>query len=128
MAARTGLSPRLEERAHTDAIGEGGGVQTSTEARLGWTALLRCQATHTGAGHPGDGYPAFEVICRECGDDPSLDYHEVPPMLQRLRGPYWLAPGVEAYEKHLEWHEEHPPGWPSGHPGRTRSTAGSVFA
>ncbi len=71
-------------------------------------ALLRRQATGTGAGHREDNYSAFEVICRECGDDPSLDYREVSPMLQRLRGPYWLAPGVEAYEKHLEWHDMTP--------------------
>jgi hypothetical protein len=84
-------------------------MQTPKQARLEWTALLRRQATYTGAGPPEDDYSAFEVICRKCGDDPSLDYREVSLMLQRLRGPYWLAPGVEAYEKHLEWHQKFPP-------------------
>lgn len=91
------------------AIGEQSGVQTWAEARLGWKALLRSQTADTGTGQVEDNYPAFELICRECGDDPSLNYCEAPPMLQRLRGPYWLAPGVEAYENHLEWHDKHQP-------------------
>ncbi len=81
-------------------------MQAPKQARLEWTALLRRQATYSGAGPPEDDYSAFEVICRMCGDDPSLDYREVSPMLQRLRGPYWLAPGVDAYENHLEWHQK----------------------
>ena len=91
------------------AIGEQSGVQAWAQARLGWTALLRSQTANTGAGQQGDSYPAFEIICCECGDDPSLDYCRAPPMLQRLRGPYWLAPGAEAYENHLAWHEKHQP-------------------
>ena len=83
-------------------------MQAPKQARLEWTAVLRRQATFTSADPPEDGYSAFEVICRKCGDDPSLDYREVSPMLQRLRGPYWLAPGVEAYENHLAWHQKLP--------------------
>ena len=94
---------------------EGGGVQTWEKPRLGWTAVLRRQPTRSVAGQPDDDdYPAFEVICRDCGDDPSLDYREVSPMLQRLRGPYWLAPGMDAYERHLQRHGTRPPGDPAG--------------
>jgi hypothetical protein len=43
----------------------------------------------------------FEVICCDCGDDPDLDYSEISPRLQRLRGPYPLLEGFTAYEAHL---------------------------
>jgi hypothetical protein len=60
-----------------------------------------------GAGYPGHGRTAsgytglFELICPSCGDHPYLDYSEVPPRLQWLRGPRTLKGGVAAYEKHL---------------------------
>jgi hypothetical protein len=44
---------------------------------------------------------AFELICCECGDNPYLDYREVPPRLQQIRGPYTIAEGLAAYEQHL---------------------------
>jgi hypothetical protein len=44
---------------------------------------------------------AFELICRDCGDHPYLDYSEVPYRLQRIRGPYTMEAGLAAYEKHL---------------------------
>ena len=31
---------------------------------------------------------AFELICGQCGDHPYLDYSEIPPWLQQIRGPY----------------------------------------
>ena len=75
---------------------------------LGWMVVLRCQRACIAAGQPeggyADAYDAYEVICRMCGDDPSLDYYEVSPRLQQLRGPYWLAPGAAALEMHLERH------------------------
>ena len=43
----------------------------------------------------------FEVICCDCGDDPYLDYSEVPARFQRLRGPYTLREGLAAYQQHL---------------------------
>lgn len=70
------------------------------------TVVLRRQPARIASGEAsGDDYPAYEVICRLCGDDPSRDYLHVPPRLQRLRGPYWLLPGVRQSEAHLEWHE-----------------------
>ena len=44
---------------------------------------------------------AFELICCECGDNPYLDYSQVPPRLQQLRGPYTLAAGLAAHDRHL---------------------------
>jgi hypothetical protein len=43
----------------------------------------------------------FEIICRDCGDHPYLDYEGIPPRLQRIRGPYTLQAGLEAYAEHL---------------------------
>ena len=44
---------------------------------------------------------AFELICGQCGDHPYLDYSEIPPRLQQIRGPYTLEAGLAAYENHL---------------------------
>jgi hypothetical protein len=43
----------------------------------------------------------FELICCECGDNPYLDYSQVSPRLQQIRGPYTIAEGLAAYEQHL---------------------------
>jgi hypothetical protein len=88
-------------------------MQTWREAQLGTATALRRQLTQlpVPTGRPEDSYPCLRssapavVII-----NPSLGYADVSPMLQRLRGPYWLAPGVDAYERHLEWHTEHRPG------------------
>ncbi len=42
----------------------------------------------------------FELICPSCGDHPHLDYYEVPPRLQRLRGPRSLGASLAAFHKH----------------------------
>ena len=73
---------------------------------LGWTVVLRRMPTRLVAGQPVDGYTdAFEIVCCDCGDDPDLDYRDVSPKLQRIRGPYQpIADGVAAYEEHVESH------------------------
>jgi hypothetical protein len=68
----------------------------------GRTATLRRQSARIVQGRVERGYTdAFELICRECGDHPYLDYSEIPPRLQRIRGPYTMWAGLAAYEKHL---------------------------
>ena len=58
-------------------------------------------------GRPEGGYTdAYELICCNCGDHPDLDYSEVSPELQRVRGPYPIAAGVTAYEKHRRLHQQ----------------------
>ena len=75
-----------------------------------WTVVLRRQPARIVEGRPEGGYTdAFEVICCDCGDHPYLDYCEVSPGLQRIRGPYPIADGVAAYEKHLRQHRQSPP-------------------
>ena len=73
----------------------------------GWTVVLRRQPARIVDGRPEGGYTdMFELICCDCGDDPGLDYCEVAPELQRVRGPYPIAAGVAAYQKHLRQHRQ----------------------
>jgi len=68
----------------------------------GGTASLRRRPARIVEGRAEGGYTdAFELICCECGDHPYLDYREVTPRLQRIRGPYTMREGLAAYEKHL---------------------------
>jgi len=70
-----------------------------------WTAVLRRQPARIVDGQAEGGYhDVFEIICCDCGDDPGLDYRKVSPQLQRIRGPYPIAAGVTAYERHIELH------------------------
>jgi hypothetical protein len=72
-------------------------VTTDGEPGHGWNVVLRRQPARI-----VDGYTnAFEIICRECGDNPGLDYRQVSPELQQIRGPYPLAAGIAAYEEHV---------------------------
>jgi hypothetical protein len=68
----------------------------------GEIAILRRQPARMVEGRVEGGYTGlFELICCDCGDHPYLDYSEVPPRLQWLRGPRTLQAGLAAYEKHL---------------------------
>lgn len=68
----------------------------------GWTARLRHQPRRLVDGGAESGYTdAFEVICPSCGDDPDLDYSEVPPWLQHLRGPRTIKEGLAVYLEHI---------------------------
>jgi hypothetical protein len=68
----------------------------------GRTASLRHQPASIVQGRMEGGYPdAFELICCECGDHPYLDYSEISPRPQRIRGSYTMRAGIAAYEKHL---------------------------
>jgi hypothetical protein len=71
----------------------------------GWTVVLRRQPVRIVAGQAEGGYTdEFEIICCDCGDDPGLDYREVSPALQRIRGPYPIASGITAYVLHARRH------------------------
>jgi hypothetical protein len=70
---------------------------------------LRRQKARAVEGDLDGGYTdAFEIICSDCGDDPRRDYQDVPPRLQRIRGPYPIDTGVTQYEAHIAWHEALP--------------------
>jgi hypothetical protein len=71
-----------------------------------WTVVLRRQPARVVEGRPEGGYTdMFEIICCDCGDDPRLDYREISPRLQLVRGPYPIALGVAAYEQHVALHQ-----------------------
>ena len=79
-------------------------MQPLEQLRFGWTVVLRRQP----GGNVEGGYTdSYEIICCNCGDDPDLQYREVSPKLQRIRGPYSVAAGVAAYKKHVKLHERH---------------------
>ena len=75
-------------------------MRTGDGSRLDWTAVLRRRPVRIVEGEPRGGYTdLYEIICRDCGDHPYLDYREVSPQLQAIRGPYPIAAGVAAYRK-----------------------------
>jgi hypothetical protein len=68
----------------------------------GRTAFVRRQPVRIVDGRVEGGYTGlFEFICPGCGDNPYVDYSEVPSRLQWLRGPLTLEAALEAYDKHL---------------------------
>jgi hypothetical protein len=80
-------------------------VRTCDQPALGWTVVLRRQPARIVEGQARGGWTdVFEIICCDCGDHPGLDYGDVSPELQRIRGPYPIAAGVAAYEEHLLLH------------------------
>jgi len=72
--------------------------------RPGWTIALRRQPARSC--RAGRKAAAYELICCNCGDHPDLDYSEVAPELQRVRGPCPIAAGVTAYQKHRRLHQQ----------------------
>lgn len=77
------------------------------QPRRDWTVVLRRRPVRMVEGRAEGGYTEdFEVVCCECGDDPYLDYREVSPELQRVRGPYPMPEGVTAYVEHVSRHPE----------------------
>jgi 4-carboxymuconolactone decarboxylase len=82
------------------------GMATCDQRAGSWTVVLRRQPARIVAGRPEGGYTdMFELICCDCGDDPDLDYREVSPRLQLVRGPYPIAAGVAAYTQHVKLHQ-----------------------
>jgi hypothetical protein len=68
----------------------------------GRTAFVRRQPVRIVDGRAEGGYTGvFEFICPGCGDNPYVDYSEIPPRLQWLRGPRTLPAALEAYDEHL---------------------------
>ena len=88
-------------------------MKTLDPPRHGWTTVLRRQPARIVDGRPEGGYTnAFEIICCDCGDHPDLDYSEISPELQRIRGLYPIAGGIAAHERHVRLHQQ--PGGATG--------------
>ncbi|MFZ0191013.1 MAG: hypothetical protein WAL72_29180 [Streptosporangiaceae bacterium] len=86
-------------------------MQSHDEPAPGWTLVLRRQPVRLVEGHHPEGgcTDAYELICCECGDDPDLDYRDISPDLQRIRGPYRFSAGIEAYGQHDMLHHRQQP-------------------
>ena len=83
----------------------GAGMKIREKPGQDWTVALRRQPPRIVDGQPKNGDTSmYEIICCDCGDNPGLDYDEVSPELQRIRGPYPIAAGMEAYVKHADSH------------------------
>ena len=77
-------------------------MATGDRHGAGWTVVLPRQPARIAKGRPEGGYTApYEIVRCDCGDHPDLDYREVSPELQRIRGPCPIAAGVAVYAKHL---------------------------
>ena len=73
------------------------------EREPNWIITLRRKSASSGRSHPEDpDAETFEIICRECGDDPVLDYQQVSAELQQIRGPYTFSAGSAAFTRHVE--------------------------
>jgi hypothetical protein len=73
--------------------------------------VLRRQPVRIVDGQVEGGYTdMYELICPSCGDHRDLNYSEVSPRLQWLRGPHRLEAGLAVFHKHqgIPWP---PPGW-----------------
>jgi hypothetical protein len=80
-------------------------MEAGAQSWLGWTLVLRRQPARIVDGEPQGGYTdLYELICCYCGDHPDLDYRDVSPELQRIRGPYPIAAGIAAYGRHARHH------------------------
>jgi hypothetical protein len=67
----------------------------------GSEAVLRSQPVRVVAGRVEGGYTdMYELVCPGCGDHPDLDYSEISPRLQWLRGPYVLEAALAVFHKH----------------------------
>jgi hypothetical protein len=77
------------------------GLPLAGQPGHGRTASLGRQPARIVEGRMEGGYTdVFELICCECGDHPYVDYRDIPPRLQRIRGPYPMDAGLKAYEDH----------------------------
>jgi hypothetical protein len=73
------------------------------EREPNWIITLRRKPPGPGRSRPEDpDADTFEIICRECGDDPVLDYQQVSAELQQIRGPYTFSAGSAAFDTHVE--------------------------
>jgi hypothetical protein len=80
-------------------------MTTGGQAGPGWTLVLPRQPIRIVDGQAQGGYTdVFELICCDCGDDPDLDYGDVCPELQQIRGSY-RSRRASPFIKHVVWHQ-----------------------
>ena len=81
------------------------GTRTPDVGELGHgfgAILRRCRPASIAPGRAEGSHAAeFELICFDCGNDPGLDYSQVSPRLQPIRGPRTMETAWTAYERRL---------------------------
>jgi hypothetical protein len=65
-----------------------------------WAGHWSCDVSRFTCRPEGGCTDSYELICYDCGDDPDLDYRDISPDFQRIRGPCRLSAGIEAYGQH----------------------------
>lgn len=71
-----------------------------------WTLSLRKRPRSVLDHRPDDGRAEeYELVCRDCGDDPRRAYCGIPAELQQVRGPYSVEAGIDAFVEHSKCHE-----------------------
>ena len=92
--------------ARPDPVAREANVTASELPDGDWTLCLRKQPAGVFDGQPDAGRPGmYELVCRDCGDDPQRSYRAVLAGRQQARGPYSVEAGIEAFVEHCEWHE-----------------------
>jgi hypothetical protein len=92
---------RRDPRLRTGS-GAASAVPPAGQPGHGSAAFLRIQPARSADDRIDGGRTGvYELVCPGCGDDPGLDYLQVAPRLQRLRGPRPIAGGLAAYHQHL---------------------------
>jgi len=66
-------------------------MATGNQYGAGWTVVLPLRPVSIAKGRREGAYTAAGEIRCDCGDHPDLDYREIFPRLQRIRGPYLIA-------------------------------------
>lgn len=99
-----------------------------TKTRPGSAGRWCCGASRSGSsrGRAEGGYTdAYELVCCECGDHPDLDFREISPELQQIRGPYQIAVGIAAYQRHVSRYHRRQG---DHHPGRAEASRHGLTA
>jgi len=72
-----------------------------------WRATLRRQKARAVNGQPDGGYTStFEIVCRDCGDDPGVGLPGRPAPPAAHPRPVPDRDRRHAYQAHLAWYEE----------------------
>ena len=92
--------------ARPDSVVREADVTMSHSPEDDWTLSLRKRPRSALDRRPDGGRAEeYELLCRDCGDDPRGAYRGVPAELQQVRGPYSLEAGIEAFMEHNDCHE-----------------------
>ena len=107
---------RLQRRVPLPATVKEAAATAGGQPGPNWTLVLRRKPACIIDAQPQGGYTdVYELVCSDCGADPDLEYRDVSAELQQIRGPYPIAAGIAAYQKHDRHHRRRQ----ATHPGES---------